>query len=132
MTDTIQNIKKVEELTTHVDASSVSNGIHNLLIWTIIIVIVIIQFRIYNKAKGKIKTYNRILPAATTFKTVKIFVREDELTDLTLEKLYKNLKEYKNGNLEKRKRKYDEENNPFKVIDLSQEEMDEINKKLKS
>lgn len=68
---------------------------HDFLIILIIVCIVALQGWVFYKAYLKINIFKSILPEAKSFKTIKIYVREDKIEGLDLEDVYANLDKYK-------------------------------------
>ncbi|MEC4114059.1 hypothetical protein VSO92_08065 [Myroides pelagicus] len=74
------------------------NG-HDIIIIFIIICIVGLQVYVFYKTYLKINLFKAILPESNSFKIVKIYVSEDEITQVTIEEIYNNLEKYKSPNL---------------------------------
>lgn len=70
---------------------------HDFLIILIIVCIVALQVWVFYKAYLQINVFKSILPEAKSFKTIKIYVREDKIEGLDLEDVYANLDKYKKG-----------------------------------
>ncbi|MEC4114060.1 hypothetical protein VSO92_08070 [Myroides pelagicus] len=75
---------------------------HDITIILIIICIVGLQVYVFYKTYLKINLFKAILPKSNSFKTVKIYVGEDEITQVTIEEINSNLERYKHSNLDDR------------------------------
>lgn len=72
-----------------------SDGLHNILILLIILIIIGLQVKVFLDVKKKISSYKTVLPETKSFKTEKIYLTEKEISTLTLESIYQNLGVYK-------------------------------------
>lgn len=105
---------------------------HNLIIWGLIVIIVVVQAYVFKMTLNKIKIYKNILPNQDNFTIVKVFLKESEIETISLVSIFKNLENYSQIR-EKRSsaKKYDNELvNQIKIqpkIELNTKEFDYYN-----
>ncbi|MDM1376345.1 hypothetical protein [Myroides marinus] len=92
---------------------------HDFLIILLIVCIVGLQVFVFYKAYLKINLFKSILPEANTFKTIKIYVREDQIADLNIAEVYNNLSTYKSKGQQQEKlaKKKKKENTTISIED---------------
>lgn len=69
---------------------------HQILILFVIAVIVGFQVKIFLEATKKIDLFKVIIPDASNFETVKVFIPESQIKDIKVEYVLKNLNKFKN------------------------------------
>ena len=67
---------------------------HEILILFVIAVIVGFQVKIFLEATKKIDLFKTIIPDASNFETVKVFIPESQIKDIKIEYVLKNLKKF--------------------------------------
>lgn len=67
---------------------------HEILILFVIAVIVGFQVKIFLEATKKIDLFKAIIPDASNFETVKVFIPESQIKDIKVEYVLKNLKKF--------------------------------------
>ncbi len=67
---------------------------HEFLIGVLIVAIVAIQTFVFIITLDKIKIFKKILPNQENFKTVKVFIKEEDIETVSLEDIFKNLGAY--------------------------------------
>lgn len=77
------------------------NKMHELLIGILIVTIVAIQIYVFITTLDKIKFFKNILPNQGNFKTVKVFIKENEIETVSLVHIFKNIEKYKDIEEEK-------------------------------
>jgi hypothetical protein len=70
---------------------------HELLIGFLIVALVAIQIYVFSITLEKIKNFKNILPSQENFKTVKVFIKESDIESISLNHIFKNLKDYRQG-----------------------------------
>lgn len=67
---------------------------HDYIIGTLILIIVVAQFMVAFTTSNKITLFKTILPNANDFETVKVFIREDQIKTITTDDILNNLSNY--------------------------------------
>lgn len=67
---------------------------HEILIWGVIIIIVAAQFLVAYSAWNKIDLLKQIIPEASNFKTVKVYIRESQVKDIKIDYILNNLDKF--------------------------------------
>jgi|GEM_PF-5250714 len=89
---------------------------HEILILFVIAVIVGFQIKIFLETTKKIDFFKAIIPDASNFETVKVFIPESQIKDIKVEYVLKNLKKFQNPSktikkeISEKDRKLEEEN----------------------
>lgn len=69
---------------------------HEILILFVIAIIVGFQIKIFLDAAVKIDYFKTIVPDASTFETVKVFIPESQIKDIKIEYILNNLQKFQN------------------------------------
>jgi|GEM_PF-5667600 len=64
--------------------------VHDIFIGTVIIIILLAQFWVFNHASTKVKLFKDIIPNHQSFKMVKVYIPESKIKSLTVEEVFKN------------------------------------------
>ena len=67
---------------------------HEILIWGVIIIIVAAQLLVAYSAWNKIDLLKQIIPEASNFKTVKVYIRESQVKDIKINYILNNLDKF--------------------------------------
>lgn len=67
---------------------------HDYIIGALIIIIVIVQFTVAITTSKKIALFKTIVPEINSFKTVKVFIREDQIKTITVEEILNNINRF--------------------------------------
>lgn len=112
---------------------------HDIIIILLIAVILLFQLRVFSQAKSKISLFNNVMPEQNSYKTIKVFVREDEIEKITLNEIFDEIDLYKSDDFEKRdrkklKKKYDpfKKNNTGKNIENEENESEDYIKNIEN
>jgi hypothetical protein len=69
---------------------------HEILILFVIAIIVGFQIKIFLDAAAKIDYFKTMVPDASTFETVKVFIPESQIKDIKIEYILNNLQKFQN------------------------------------
>ena len=72
---------------------------HEILILFVIAVIVGFQIKIFLETTKKIDLFKSIIPDASNFETVKVFIPESQIKDIKVEYVLKNLKKFQDPSM---------------------------------
>lgn len=67
---------------------------HDYIIGTLILIIVVAQFMVAFTTSKKITLFKTIVPEINSFKTVKVFIREDQIKTITVEEILNNINRF--------------------------------------